>query len=106
MKTLTNEQRKSIAVDYYTSISNNKVLNARMSPKYKGFVSLRVYNPTFKEEGNITIGIRPEFDELLLMSEIGIHGTSQISKFNKQHLQLWKQITKNQEMVVNQEKGS
>ena len=83
MKTLTNEQRKSIAVAYYTSISNNEVLNARMSPKYKGFVSLKVYNPTFKEEGNITIGIRPEFDELLLISEIGIHGTSQISKFSK-----------------------
>lgn len=81
MKILTNEQRKLIAVKYYTSIASNKVLNARMSSKYKGFVSLKVYNPTFKEKGNITIGIRPEFDEILLMSEIGIHGTSQISKF-------------------------
>lgn len=52
-----------------------------MSPKYKGYVCLKVWNPTFKEEGSITIGIIPEEDELILMSEGSVYGASKISKF-------------------------
>lgn len=78
---LTNTQKKQIAEKYYTSVSRNEVLNVRMSKKGQNYVSLKVFNPTFKSTGYITIGFNPECNELLLMSEIGVHGSSEISKF-------------------------
>lgn len=77
---MTNQERKEIAKRYYLSVSRNEVIGARMSPVSKGDVVLKVYNPTFKTEGNVTIGVRPEFNELLLCVDGGVYGSSQISK--------------------------
>lgn len=79
---MTNEKRKEIAKRYFLSVSNNEVKSCRMSPVRKGDVVLKVYNKIFNSSGSITIGVRPEFNELLLISEIGVHGRSELSKFN------------------------
>lgn len=78
---MTNQEKKEIAKAYYLSVSNNDVLNARMSSKYKGHVTLTVYNRIMKSKGTILVVIRPEFDQISIATEIGIHCSAKLSLF-------------------------
>ena len=78
---MTNQERKQVAKRYYISVSRNEIISARMSPVSKGDVVLKVYNPVFQTEGNVTIGVRPEFNELLLCVDDRVYGSSTITKY-------------------------
>ena len=81
MEVLSNDQIKEVAKRFYLSISENEIIGVRMSKKYKGSVELKVYNARAKEEGIMTVGVNLEHNEILLVSEIGVHASGTFTDF-------------------------
>lgn len=73
MKNLSNDQMKESAKNWYLSISKNEILNVSMSKKFKSTVSIKVFNPTFKDTGYIWIQFNEVDNCMYLCSEIGVH---------------------------------
>jgi hypothetical protein len=73
MVTLTSKQMKQMSIDYYSSVSKNKITSVRKSGKFKNCIVLKVFNPIFNEYGNIWVKFNFEFRQMSICTEYVCH---------------------------------